>query len=80
MWELNPKVETGVCSLKFAAAGVDGSLQVLTKGFPIEPRSVTAPGFDSPSDLFWGGGSTLLPSKVSFSHRCHSACMLCGKA
>ena len=54
MWELNPEVETGVCSLKFAAAGVDGSLEVLTNGFPIEPRSVTAPGFDTVPQIYSG--------------------------
>lgn len=54
MWELNPKAETRVRSLKFAAAGVDGSLGVLTKGFPIEPRSVTAPGFDTVPHIYSG--------------------------
>ena len=32
--------------MKFAAVRVDGSVEGLTKASPIEPRSVTAPGFD----------------------------------
>lgn len=78
MWELNPKVETGVCSLKFAAAGVDGSLEVLTKGFLRKCHSTRL--CHSPSDLFRGGGSLLLPLEVCFSHRCHSVHMLRVKA
>lgn len=67
MWEINPKVETGVCSLKFAAAGVDGSLEALTEGFPMEPISVTAPGFDTVPQVYSGGvGQLPCPQRFPF--------------
>lgn len=54
MWELYPKVETVVSSLKFASTGVYGPLEVLTEDFPTNPRSVTAPGFDRVTQIYFG--------------------------
>lgn len=55
MWELNPEVETGVCCLKVAAAGINYSLEVLLqRAFPIEPRRVTAAGFDTVPQIYSG--------------------------